>query len=193
MAATRVRGVLKGAFLAALAAGGAAVALTGAQPPGGGPAGVARGRAAVQMEAVGILDAFAPPPGAMALHSDPTRSAPSDPVPVAGGVDLHRFFLVAGEPRGLIESISYQRALPVIVGGGNAAAPASANEIYDLRRGDGVAGRLEIQATRLVGGLSALRVDAQAWRAPPRIFNRHHNPFPPAQAASLGSGARIGG
>ena len=189
--------VLIGASLAALVVAGAVLVLVGHRSPSppASPAAAAYGsRPAARAAAAAILSAFRAPAGAVAVSSDLSRPRrlgwPNDGLPVPSAIDLHRFYRVAGDPQAVINAITPRRSFPgalagaanpysVSEGGSSSSAgsagPGSskivietATATFPLGSVGGIAREVQVGVASAGPGMTALRVDAQAWWLVPR-------------------------
>jgi hypothetical protein len=190
--------VLIGASLGALVVAGAMLVLVGHRSPSppASPAAAAYGsRPAARAAAAAILSAFQAPAGAVAVSSDLSRPRrlgwPNDGLPVPRAIDLHRFYRVAGDPQTIIDRITPRRSFPgalsgsaspySISSGGSSSsagsgAPGSskivietASATFPLGSVDGIAREVQVGVASAGPGMTALRVDAQAWWPAPLV------------------------
>lgn len=189
--------VLMGASLAALVVAGAVLVLVGHRSPSppASPAAAPYGsRPAARAAAAAILSAFRAPAGAVAVSSDLSRPRrlgwPNDGLPVPSAIDLHRFYRVAGDPEKVINAITPRRSFsgalagtanPYSVSEGGSSSSAgsagpgsskivieTATATFPLGSVGGIAREVQVGVASAGPGMTALRVDAQAWWLVPR-------------------------
>ena len=190
--------VLIGASLAALVVAGAVLVLVGhrsASPAPASPAVAPYGsRPAARAAAAAILSAFKAPAGAILVNSDLSRPRrlgwPNDGLPAPSAIDLHRFYRVAGDPETIISAITPQRSFAgalsasgdgfsgVSQGSSSASGSGSpgsstvvietATATFPLGSVGGIAREVQVAVASAGHGMTALRVDAQAWWLVPR-------------------------
>jgi hypothetical protein len=190
--------VLMGASLAALIVAGVVLVLAGhrapAPPLAVSPAAPYGTRAAARTVAAELLAAFKAPAGAAVVSGDlsqPRRLGyPNSGLPVASAFDLHRFYRVPGDPQTVMNTINPQRSFSAALSGavdggyygtgvsssgsesssGPGATPVvnAASMTFPLAAVGGIARELQVGVASAGHGMSALRVDAQAWWLVPR-------------------------
>ncbi|MEA2146650.1 MAG: hypothetical protein QOG59_2237 [Solirubrobacteraceae bacterium] len=189
---------LMGASVAALVVAGAVLVLAGhrSPSPATAPAGPVYGdRAAARAVAADLLAAFQAPAGAVPVSTDLSRprnlGSPNSGLPVASALDLHRFYRVPGDPQAIMNAITPQRSFPRALLGANGGGSATtgsgsstasvggsggpggsvietASMTFPLASIGGIARELQVGVASAGHGMTALRVDAQAWWLVPR-------------------------
>ena len=188
---------LMGASVAALVVAGVVLVLVGhrsASPPASSAAAPSGSRPAARAAAAAILSAFKAPAGAVPVRTDLSRPRrlgwPNDGLPVPSAIDLHRFYRVAGDPETVINAITPQRSFAGALSGsadgfsGSSRGSSSASEsgsrgsskivvetattTFPLGSVGGIAREVQVAVASAGPGMTALRVDAQAWWPVPR-------------------------
>jgi hypothetical protein len=166
----------------ALAVVGVVFVLSGGSSPPTASRPALTGRSAALLAAQRLLVQVKLPAGAAAVASGPRelRSPPQGELP-SGAVDVHRFFLVRGDPQTVVNAIqslnmrlrqnggvSIGESSASASASGSASRPTFASESAEVSPVGNVRREVQVSAASFRVGRSAVRIDAQAYWSPPR-------------------------
>lgn len=169
----------------ALAVVGIVFVLSGSSGPPATSPPPPTGRPAALAAAQRLLAQVQLPSGAVAVLSDQSRprqlGSPPQGVLPSGAVDVHRFFLMAGDPQTIVNAFQrLNRKLEANGGtgvgeagarassGGGPSVPTFANQSSEVSPLGQVRRELQVSVAPAHQGQSAIRIDARAYWTPPR-------------------------